>query len=163
MFQYSGIDYTLTQTNGDLLLNIADNRPPAVFIYSSGVLTSSGTEITGATIVSGGNNSMCISSGGVANSTTVNSWGNLIISSGGVASSTTVDGGWMTISSGGVANSTTVNAGGMHIVLAAGETQTVSLAYDFAPDLLFFFIDSGWAESTSTHAGDITISGINFK
>lgn len=49
------------------------------------------------------------------------------------------------------------------VVLAAGETQTVSLAYDFAPDLLYFFIDSGWAEATAAHAGDITISGINFK
>lgn len=49
------------------------------------------------------------------------------------------------------------------VVLAAGATQTVELAYDFAPDLLYFFIDSGWAEATATHAGDVTISGINFK
>ena len=49
------------------------------------------------------------------------------------------------------------------VVLAAGETQTVELAYAFTPDLLYFFIDSGWAEATVTHAGDITISGINFK
>ena len=49
------------------------------------------------------------------------------------------------------------------VVLAAGETQTVELAYDFAPDLLYFFIDSGWAEATVAHAGDVTISGINFK
>ena len=49
------------------------------------------------------------------------------------------------------------------VVLAAGESKTVELAYDFAPDLLYFFIDSGWAEATATHAGDVTISGINFK
>ena len=49
------------------------------------------------------------------------------------------------------------------VVLAAGESQTVELAYDFAPDLLYFFIDSGWAEATASHAGDVTISGINFK
>ena len=49
------------------------------------------------------------------------------------------------------------------VVLAAGETQTVSLTYNFAPDLLYFFIDSGWAEATATHAGDVTISGINFQ
>ena len=49
------------------------------------------------------------------------------------------------------------------VVLAAGETKTVELAYSFAPDLIYFFIDSGWAETTATHAGDITISGINFK
>ena len=49
------------------------------------------------------------------------------------------------------------------VVLAAGETVTAELAYDFAPDLLYFFIDSGWAETTAEHAGDVTISGINFK
>ena len=57
----------------------------------------------------------------------------------------------------------TGGAAEMKVVLAAGETQTVELAYDFAPDLLYLFIDSGWAEATATHAGDITISGINFK
>ena len=49
------------------------------------------------------------------------------------------------------------------MVIAAGETQTLSGAYSIAPDQLFFFIDSGWAETTATHAGDVTISGINFK
>ena len=49
------------------------------------------------------------------------------------------------------------------VTLAAGQSITGSLAYEFAPDLLYFFIDSGWAESTSSHAGDITISGINFS
>ena len=53
--------------------------------------------------------SMCISSGGVANNTTVR--GSMHISSGGVANSTTVNGGDMYIDS-GVANSTTVNSGG---------------------------------------------------
>ena len=49
------------------------------------------------------------------------------------------------------------------VTLAAGESANVSLAYDFAPDFLYFFIDSGWAEATATHAGDITISGIHFN
>ena len=49
------------------------------------------------------------------------------------------------------------------VTLAAGQSITGSLASEFAPDLLYFFIDSGWAESTSSHAGDITISGINFS
>lgn len=49
------------------------------------------------------------------------------------------------------------------VTLAAGESKTVSKSYDFAPDSLYFFIDSGWAETTATHAGDITISGIHFK
>ena len=49
------------------------------------------------------------------------------------------------------------------VVIAAGESATASLGYDFAPDLVYLFIDSGWCETTSAHAGDITISGINFK
>ena len=49
------------------------------------------------------------------------------------------------------------------VELAAGETQTVSGEFSGEAELLFFFIDSGWAEATATHAGDITISGINFK
>ena len=49
------------------------------------------------------------------------------------------------------------------VTLAAGESANVSLAYDFAPDLLYFFVDSGWAEVTATHAGDVTISGIHFN
>jgi hypothetical protein len=49
------------------------------------------------------------------------------------------------------------------VVLGAGETKTVELAYSFAPDLIYFFIDSGWAEATAVHSGNITISGINFK
>ena len=49
------------------------------------------------------------------------------------------------------------------VTLAAGESANVSLAYDFAPDLLYFFVDSGWAEATATHAGDVTISGIHFN
>ena len=55
------------------------------------------------------------------------------------------------------------NAAEIKVVLEAGETKTVELGYDFAPDLLYFFIDSGWAEVSATHAGDVTISGINFK
>jgi hypothetical protein len=49
------------------------------------------------------------------------------------------------------------------VTLAAGESANVSLNYDFAPDLLYFFVDSGWAEVTATHAGDVTISGIHFN
>ncbi len=59
----------------------------------------------------------------------------------------------------GGAKDTTVN-------IASGETVTISLEYDFAPDLIYFFIDSGWIpddQTAETHAGDVTISGINFK
>ena len=49
------------------------------------------------------------------------------------------------------------------MVIEAGKTQTISLEFAGEAELLYFFIDSGWAETTATHAGDITISGINFK
>ena len=57
-----------------------------------------------------------ISSGGTANSTTVNNYGKMHISSGGTANSTTMSGGSMTISSGGVANSTTINSKGSMLI-----------------------------------------------
>jgi len=64
---------------------------------------------------------MFISSGGVANSTTVNDWGGMHISSGGVANNTILnDAGWMFISSGGVANSTTVNFNGYMRISSGG-------------------------------------------
>ncbi len=108
------VKYSLTQSNGNLLLNIAEKEvPPAVFVYSGGTVTSSGRETSGVTLAPGGNNSMYISSYGIANSTTVNSGGGMYISSGGTANSTTINsGGNMTIYSGGAANDTTVSGGG---------------------------------------------------
>ena len=49
------------------------------------------------------------------------------------------------------------------VELAVGETCTVSVAFDGVAEMLFFFVDSGWSQETTSHAGDITISGINFK
>lgn len=49
------------------------------------------------------------------------------------------------------------------MVIAAGETQTLNADFAGEAELLYFFIDTGWAETTATHAGDVTISGINFK
>ncbi|MBR7139232.1 MAG: AIDA repeat-containing protein, partial [Lentisphaeria bacterium] len=112
VFRYNGTEYTLTQTNGDLLLGITE-AVPSVFIYSSDTLTSSGSVISGAELVSGGNNSMYVSSGGTATSTTLNSGGYLCVNSGGTANSTTVySSGTLDTSSGGTANDTTVNSKG---------------------------------------------------
>ena len=80
-FVYNGTTYSLDKADGNLTLSIEKN--PSVFIYSSGTLTSSGTVIDNATLANGGDNSMHISSGGVANSTTVSSGGGMYISSGG--------------------------------------------------------------------------------
>ena len=52
------------------------------------------------------------------------------------------------------------------VVIAPGEEKvlTLSFGYDNSAfvEMLFFFIDSGWSEETTTHAGDITISEIEY-
>ena len=47
--------------------------------------------------------------------------------------------------------------------IAAGETVTVNTDFAGEAAMLFFFIDSDWAEIPTSHAGDITISGILFE
>ena len=54
-------------------------------------------------------------------------------------------------------------AGEAKATIAPGETVAVTIEYGFAPDLLYFFIDSGWSTETASHSGDITISGVNFQ
>ena len=49
------------------------------------------------------------------------------------------------------------------VQVQAGEMIEVELEYAGAADLIFFFIDSDWTEVTTTHAGDITISGVRFE
>ena len=56
-----------------------------------------------------------------------------------------------------------VALGEYKISLAAGESKTIEGNFSGEAEMLFFFIDTGWAEATASHAGDITISGINFK
>ena len=90
---------------------------------------------------------MYISSGGVANSTTVNN-GRMYISRGGVANSTTVDyGGSMHISSGGVANSTTVDFGGSMHISSGGVANSTTMSGGY------MYISSGGAASNTTMSG----------
>jgi LEA14-like dessication related protein len=49
------------------------------------------------------------------------------------------------------------------VELAAGEMKTVSLDFTGEAQMLFFFIDSDWSETTTTNAGDISIAGIKFS
>ena len=49
------------------------------------------------------------------------------------------------------------------VELTAGEIKTVSLDFNGVAEMLFFFIDSDWSETTTTHAGDISIAGIKFS
>ena len=114
-------EYSLIRSGGNLTLQIAALAPAAVFIYSSGALVSSGAMISGAALAGGGNDSMFVSSGGIANTTILNSWGAMYISAGGTANSTTVnDYGDLCVFSGGTATSTTVNSGGRLFVSSGG-------------------------------------------
>ena len=56
-----------------------------------------------------------------------------------------------------------VALGEYKLSLAAGESKTIEGNFSGEAEMLFFFIDTGWAQTTASHAGDITISGINFK
>ena len=110
---YNNFKYTLTQSSGILSFGVSQyvsSTASNVKVYSSGFLTSQNSSINGAVLVSGGNNSMFVSSGGIANSTTISSGGFMAVSSGGTANSTTVSYfGSVHISGGGVANKTVVN------------------------------------------------------
>ncbi len=108
------------------------NTASNVQIYSSGVLTSKLSTVTGAELIYGKNNSMYIHSGGVANSTTVGYGGRIYITSGGTANNTSVydsDGyAGMTISSGGVANGTTVDYDSL-VISSGGVANSTTVEY----------------------------------
>ena len=99
----------IVSSGGTFRLTVA----PETYIHGS--MSDSNFEMKNAFISGYTLNINCdlsVSSGGVANSTTVNSGGNLHVD-GGVASGTTVNsGGSLYVSSGGVASGTTVNSGG---------------------------------------------------
>ncbi len=122
---YNGVTYSLDQVDGNLTLTVIPK--PAVFIiHYSGNLVSSSYEMTGAVVDS--NYTMRISSGGVANDTTINTSAGAYVFDGGVANGTTVNAqGSIIISSGGVANDTTVNSTGrMHLVAGTASNTTVN-------------------------------------
>ena len=89
---------------------------------------------------------MYVSSGGTANSTTVN--GNVYVSSGGTANSTTVNGN-VYVFSGGVANTTTVNSGGDMKVYNGG-TANYTTVNDFGS---MHVSEGGTANYTTVNSG----------
>ena len=98
---------------------------------------------------------MYISSGGEANSTTVNFEGYMYISSGGVANNTTVNyGGDMYISNGGEANSTTVNSSGSICIWSGGLANSTTVNAAGAMHIK----SGGVANSTTVRSGYMYIS-----
>lgn len=49
------------------------------------------------------------------------------------------------------------------VTIAPGETKTVTLNYTGDASMLYFFIDTGWCETSITNSGNVTISGISFS
>ena len=49
------------------------------------------------------------------------------------------------------------------MVIGAGELATLTTEYTGEAALLYLFVDSGYSETTASHAGDITIAGIKFS
>ena len=93
-------------------------------IYSGGVANY--TEVIRASSNFLGRHGMYIS-GGVANSTTVRSGGELIVCGGGTANITTMYNGSMHICGGGVANSTTVNRSGTMYIYNGGVANSTTV------------------------------------
>jgi len=122
-----------------------------VLDYNETMHISSGGVASNTTVNSGGD--MYVYDGGVANSTTVNSSGYMSISSGGVANNTTVeDYGDMTIWSGGVASNTTANSSGYMTIWSGGVANDTTVNSrggiyigngGVANDT---FVDDGWME-----------------
>lgn len=93
----------------------------ATRVLAGGVEYVSATGIATGTLVSGGNATQYVLTGGIASNTSVGSGGNQIVSSGGVLSgTTTLSGGKLEVQTGGSAGASTVGfaaAVGGHLVL----------------------------------------------
>ncbi len=157
-FVYNGVTYSLDQVAGNLTLTIGAAVPAGdqVQVYSSGTLVKQGTVLTGETIIAGLNDSMYVSSGGTANSTTVNSGGNLYVYDRGTANSTTVNSwGDLYVSSGGTANSTTVNYVGALYIYNGGVANSTTLKYGG-----YLTVSSGGTANSTTvnKSGNLRVS-----
>ncbi len=107
---YNDTEYTLTKTDGNLLLNV-EKIPPAVFIYSSGELISSGSVLTNATLAKGADDLMHIYNGGTASNAVVKNGGSMCISSGGMAYAPIISGGSVQIMAYGQMDTAVISGG----------------------------------------------------
>ena len=56
-----------------------------------------------------------------------------------------------------------VALGEYKLEIAPGEIKDLVGGFSGEAELLFFFIDSGWSQTTATHAGNVTISSVYFE
>ncbi len=178
---YASYSYSLLNSGGILSLNISNaagssggnssgssggSSTDYVKIYSGGILTSFGVAMTGVELI---NRSMHISSGGVANSTTINSGGYQTIFEGGTASNTIINsGGNQIIYSDGLANVATINSGGtLNVYGGTANNMMIKnggvavITGDFTPeDGVYYFYNGNIANTTISSGGRLSAYGI---
>ena len=122
-----------------------------LIVANDSMYISNGGEANSTTV--NGSGIIYISSGGVANYTTVNDRGSMYISSGGVANYTTLS--WaMYISNGGVANYTTVNSRGAMYISSGGVANSTAVNSDGR-----MIISGGTANNTTVNSyGSLSVS-----
>ena len=49
------------------------------------------------------------------------------------------------------------------VYVAAGEVKAVTLNFTGEAEMLYFFIDTGWSETTTSHSGSVTVAGVRFS
>ena len=49
------------------------------------------------------------------------------------------------------------------VYVAAGEVASVTLNFTGEAEMLYFFIDTGWSENTTSHSGSVTVAGVRFS
>ena len=49
------------------------------------------------------------------------------------------------------------------VYVAAGEVASVTLNFTGEAEMLYFFIDTGWSETTTSHSGSVTVAGVRFS
>ena len=49
------------------------------------------------------------------------------------------------------------------VYVAVGEVKAVTLNFVGEAEMLYFFIDTGWSETTTSHAGSLTVAGVRFS
>ncbi|MBO4513785.1 MAG: AIDA repeat-containing protein [Victivallales bacterium] len=89
--------YSLEVSEGGLNVLVSENTGgtsvgSSVLVYSSGTLAGMGDMLSGVRLVSGGNDSMAVSSGGIVSSTHIQGGGTMRVFSGGLATDTVMSG-----------------------------------------------------------------------
>ena len=142
----------------DHLLGTLNHGGDGLAAYAARYDVSSGVTSTGITL---SNDSMFVSSGGVANNTTVNNYGSLTVYSCGTANSTTVNSkGSMTVFSDGNANSILVNKAGNVFVGDGGKINNAVLNAPTHAEECFLTVSAGgYGADITNNGGSIFVYG----